>query len=135
MFYKIMEIDSIAPEYMRKLERVGITTTEHLLARARDAKARAQLAVSTGIGEKYLAKWSAMADLMRVRGIGRQYGELLLAVGVDSTDKLLTLEPNELIRMMTDQKRAKKSSSGVPKVTDVQQWQDELRAPVFARAK
>ena len=83
MFYKILEIEGIAPEHMRKLEKAGITTTEHLLAQAGDAKARERLAVSTGIGEKSLAKWAAMADLMRVKGIGQQYSELLVAVGVD----------------------------------------------------
>ena len=135
MFYKIMEIDGIAAEYVRKLEKAGITTTEHLLAKAGDAKAREQLAVRTGIGEKYLAKWTGMADLMRVKGIGRQYSELLLAVGVNSTEKLTTSKPDELIRMMNEQKKAKKLSGGVPKLTDVEQWQKELRVPAFAHAR
>lgn len=135
MFYKIMEIDGIAAEYVRKLEKAGITTTEHLLAKAGDAKAREQLAVRTGIGEKHLAKWTGMADLMRVRGIGRQYSELLLAVGVNSTEKLTTFTPDELIRMMNEQKKAKKLSGGVPRLADVEQWQNELRVPAFAHAK
>ena len=135
MFYKIMEIDGIAAEYVRKLEKAGITTTEHLLAKAGDAKAREQLAVRTGIGEKHLAKWTGMADLMRVRGIGRQYSELLLAVGVNSTEKLTTFTPDELIRMMNEQKKAKKLSGGVPKLAVVEQWQNELRVPAFAHAK
>jgi predicted flap endonuclease-1-like 5' DNA nuclease len=135
VFYKIMEIDGIAAEYVRKLEKAGITTTEHLLAKAGDAKAREQLAVRTGIGEKHLAKWTGMADLMRVRGIGRQYSELLLAVGVNSTEKLTTFTPDELIRMMNEQKKAKKLSGGVPRLADVEQWQNELRVPAFAHAK
>jgi len=135
MFYKIMEIDVIAPEYARKLEKAGITTTEHLLTKAHDATTRAQLAVQTGIGERHLGKWVAMADLMRVRGIGRQYSELLQAVGVDSAQKLLTLTPEELVRLMDEQKKTEKLAGGVPKVTDVERWQNELRTPVFAHAK
>ena len=135
MFYKIMEIDGIAAEYVRKLENAGITTTEHLLAKAGDAKARERLAVRTGISEKHLAKWTGMADLMRVKGIGRQYSELLLAVGVNSTEKLTTFKPDELIRMMNEHKKAKKQSGGVPKLAAVEQWQNELRAPAFAHAK
>ena len=135
MFYKIMDIEGIAAEYVRKLEKAGITTTEHLLDKARDAKARDRLAVQTGIGVKYLAKWTGMADLMRVKGIGRQYSELLVAVGVDSTEKLITFKPDELIRMMVEKKKARKLTGGVPKLTDVEQWLDELRAPVFAHAK
>jgi hypothetical protein len=135
MFYKIMEIEGIAAEYVRKLEKAGITTTEHLLDKAGDAKDRAKLAVSTGIGEKYLAKWTAMADLMRVKGIGRQYSELLVAVGVDSREKLSAFKPDELILKINEQKKAKKLSGGVPKLTDVEQWLNELRTPVFAHAK
>jgi predicted RecB family nuclease len=135
MFYKILEIEGIAPEHMRKLEKAGITTTEHLLAQAGDAKARERLAVSTGIGEKSLAKWAAMADLMRVKGIGQQYSELLVAVGVNSTEKLLTFKPDVLVHMMNEQKRTKKLSGGVPKLAVVEQWMDSLRAPVFAHAK
>jgi predicted flap endonuclease-1-like 5' DNA nuclease len=135
MFYKITEIEGIAAEYVRKLEKAGITTTEHLLAKARDSRARESLALRTGIGEKHLARWAAMADLMRVKGIGRQYSELLLAVGVDSTEKLTTFNPGDLVRLMQDQKKAKKLAGGVPKLTDVEQWQDELRSSVFAHAK
>lgn len=135
MFHKITEIEGIAAEYVRKLEKAGITTTEHLLARAGDAKARGQLALGTGIGEKHLAKWTAMADLMRVKGIGRRYSEMLQAAGVDSTEKLLTFTPEDLVRRLNEQKKAKKLVGGVPKLTDVEQWLDELRAPVFARAK
>ena len=135
MFYKIMEIDGIAPEYARKLEKAGITTTEHLLAKAGSAKAREQLAAQTAIAEKFLAKWTSMSDLMRVKGIGEQYSELLLAVGVDSTEKLTTFKPDELIRMMNDQKKAKKLSGGVPKLAVVEQWQNELRVPAFAHVK
>jgi predicted RecB family nuclease len=135
MFYKILQIESIAPEYMRKLEKAGITTTEHLLAMAGNAKARERLAVSTGIGEKPLAKWVAMADLMRVKGIGQQYSELLVAVGVDSTEKLLTFKPDQLVHMMEEHKKTKRLSGGVPKLTDVEQWMDSLHAPVLARAK
>jgi len=135
MFYKIMEIDGIAAEYVRRLAKAGVTTTEHLLAKTGDAKAREQLAVQTGIGERPLAKWTGLADLMRVKGIGRQYGELLQAVGVNSTEKLTSFTPGELIRMMNEHKKAKKQSGGVPKLAAVEQWLNELRAPEFAPAK
>jgi len=135
MFYKIMEIDGIAAEYVRSLAKAGITTTEHLLAKTGDAKAREQLAVQTGIGERPLAKWTGLANLMRVKGIGQQYSELLLAVGVNSTEKLTMFTPDELIRMMNEQKKAKKLTGGVPKLAVVEQWQKELRAPAFAHVK
>jgi len=135
MFYRIADIEGIGVDYARKLEKAGVTTTEHLLAKAHDPKARGLLAAQTGIGEKFLAQWVAMANLMRVKGIGRQYSELLLAVGVDSTSKLLAAKPQELVRLMDEQQKARKLVGGVPKLAEVEQWQNELRAPAFAHAK
>ena len=105
MFYRITDIERIGTDYARKLAKAGVTTTEHLLAKAHDPKGRARLAAQTDIGEKYLAQWVAMADLMRVKGIGRQYSDLLLAVGVDSTAKLLATDPQELVRRMETEER------------------------------
>jgi len=36
---------------------------------------------------------------------------------------------------MEEQKRARKLAGGVPKLVEVEHWQNELRAPTFARAK
>jgi len=135
MFYRITDIEGISMDYAKKLEKAGITTTEHLLSKAHDAKARERLAVQTGVGEKYLTQWVAVADLMRVKGIGRQYSELLMAVGVDSTPKLLATKPPELVRLMEEHKKARKLVGGVPKLAEVEQWLNELRTPVFAHAK
>jgi predicted flap endonuclease-1-like 5' DNA nuclease len=135
MFYRITDLEGVSADYAKKLEKAGITTTEHLLAKAHDAKTRGQLALQTGVGEKYLTRWASLADLMRVKGVGRQFGELLMAVGVDSTRKLLTMEPHELVGIMEEHKKAKKLVGGIPKLAEVEQWQNELRTPAFAHAK
>jgi predicted flap endonuclease-1-like 5' DNA nuclease len=135
MFYRIREIEEISADYARKLEKAGITTTEHLLAKGSDAKARGQLALETGVGEKHLTRWVALADLMRIKGVGSQYGELLMAIGVESTNKLLAMKPQELLRLMEEYKKTKKLVGGVPKLAEVEQWLNELRAPAFAHVK
>lgn len=135
MFYRITEIEGISADYARKLEKAGITTTEHLLAKGSDAKARGRLALETGVGEKYLTRWVTLADLMRLKGVGTQYGELLMAVGVESTHKLLAMKPQELVRLMEEHKKTRKLVGGVPKLAEVEQWLNELRTPAFAHAK
>ena len=42
----------------------------------------ARLAKQTGISESVILKWVNMADLFRVKGIGKQYSELLEKAGV-----------------------------------------------------
>ncbi len=96
VFDRITDIEGTSAENARKLEKAGITTTEHLLAKAHDPKDRGRLAHQADIAEKFLGQWAAMADLMHVKGIGRQYSELLQAVGVDPSQKLLTTDPREL---------------------------------------
>ena len=135
MSYGITAIEGISADNIRRLKKVGITTTDHLLAKAHDPNALGQLALQADIAEKFLGQWVAMASLMRVKGIGSQYSELLLAVGVDSRKKLLTMEPRELVRMMEEQKKARKLAGGVPKLVEVEQWLNELRTPAFAHAK
>jgi predicted flap endonuclease-1-like 5' DNA nuclease len=135
MFYRIREIEEISADYARKLDKAGITTTEHLLAKGSDARSRGQLALETGVAEKYLTRWVALADLMRIKGVGSQYGELLMAVGVDSTDKLQTMKPQELLRKMEEYKKTKKLVGGVPKLAEVELWLNELHAPAFAHVK
>jgi hypothetical protein len=105
MFYKINEIEGIGPDYVQKFSNVGITTTEHLLNRAHDPKNRSALAGSTGISEPLLAKWVGMADLMRIKGVSKQYCDLLFASGVDATEKLLTFVPKDLVFRMDEQNR------------------------------
>jgi predicted flap endonuclease-1-like 5' DNA nuclease len=135
MFYRITEIQEISSDFARKLDKAGITTTEHLLAKGSDAKARGQLALETGVGEKHLTRWVALADLMRIKGVGSQYGELLMEIGVESTQKLQTMKAQDLLRLMEENKKTKKLVGGVPKLVEVEQWLNELRTPAFAHAK
>ena len=137
MFYRISDIEGIGLSHALKLEKARITTTQHLLEKARDPQARARLADTTGIRDALISKWVAMADLMQVKGIGRQYSELLFAAGVDSTKKLLESKPNELLRKMVEHNKAQRLSGRVPKLADIEQWMNELRPqePVPVRRK
>jgi predicted flap endonuclease-1-like 5' DNA nuclease len=135
VYYKITEIEGIGPEFVLKLQNAGITTTEHLLYKARDTKSRSGLAGTTAISEPLLTKWVATADLMRVKGISKRYSDLLLASGVDSTDKLLMFEPKDLVRKMEEQNKLEKLVVDVPQHTEVEQWLKELRSSEFTHVK
>ena len=61
-----------------------------LLKRGGTAKGRKELAEKTGISESVILKWVNMADLFRVKGIGKQYAGLLEKAGVDTVKELRT---------------------------------------------
>ena len=87
---KISEIEGIGPSYAEKLTAADISTTEKLLKVCGSKKGRAEIAMKTGISESNLLKWSNMADLMRIKGVGKQFAELLEAAGVDTVKELRT---------------------------------------------
>jgi len=66
------------------LEQAGINTVEGLLAAGGAKKGRAALAEASGISEAQLLKFVNHADLMRIKGIGSEYSELLEQAGVDT---------------------------------------------------
>ena len=79
MSYPITDIEGIEGEKAEILKSVRIRTTERLLEAARTVKGRKALAEKTGIPEKQLLCWANGADRMRIKGINKEYAELLQA--------------------------------------------------------
>ncbi len=88
MSYSIARIEGIGPTHARLLKGLGIHTTDGLLERCADRKGRRALSEETGLSETVIQKWTNMADLMRIHGIGEEYSELLEAAGVDTVKEL-----------------------------------------------
>lgn len=122
--YPIAKIEGIGPDFTAKLAAVGITTTRGLLDRARDPKARAALAAESGIEETRILKWANMADLMRVKGIGEEFSELLEAAGVDTVKELKTRKAETLAAKIAEVNAARKLVRAVPSPKLVARWID-----------
>lgn len=88
MKYKIEVIEGIGEVYAEKFRAAGVPTVEVLLEKAATKKGRMALAEATGISEKLVLKFANHADLMRIKGIGGQFAELLEAAGVDTVKEL-----------------------------------------------
>jgi len=127
MGYKIDEIEGIGPAYKEKLGTAGITTTDELLDKCACAKGRKETSESTGLTTSQLLKWADMADLMRLNGIGRQFGELLKASGVDTVKELRTRNAENLTAKLAEVNAEKKLAKAVPAVTQVQSWIDTAK--------
>lgn len=122
MGYKIDEIEGIGPAYKEKLATAGITTTDHLLEQCASAAGRQRTAEKTELTTSQLLKWADMADLMRVSGVGRQFGELLKASGVDTVKELRTRRPDNLTARLAEVNGEKKLAKAVPSQDQVAQW-------------
>ncbi|SDT98128.1 DUF4332 domain-containing protein [Stappia sp. ES.058] len=128
MSYSIDEIEGIGPAYAKKLQAVGIRTTEAYLERAKDPKGRKALAEETDIEASRILKWANMADLMRISGVGEEYSELLEAAGVDTVKELKHRNAANLAARMKEVNEEKKLVRQVPGEASVEKWVEQAKA-------
>lgn len=122
MSYPIIEIEGVGAVFAEKLKAAGITTTEGLLEKAKSPKLRKELAAATGIDESRVLKWANMADLMRIKGVGEEYSELLEAAGVDTVKELKTRVPANLTKAMAEANAKRKLVRALPTESMVEKW-------------
>jgi predicted flap endonuclease-1-like 5' DNA nuclease len=115
-------IEGIGPRNATKLRKVGVRTTEALLKTAASKKGRKELAATSGIGEKSILEWVNRADLMRVKGVGEEYSDLLEAAGVDTVKELRNRNPKNLLKAMVDVNDKKRLVRRLPTESMVERW-------------
>ncbi len=122
MSYPITDIEGIDGEAAATLKSAGIRSTGRLLEAARTVKGRKALAVKTDFSEKQLLCWANVADRMRIRGISREYAELLQAAGVDTVKELRYRSPANLAKAMADANKKRKMVRLLPSEKVVCRW-------------
>ena len=85
---KMEEVEGIGPIEAEKLSLAGIATAEALLEMGAKPGGRAAIEKATGISQDNILKWVNRVDLMRIKGVGSEYSDLLEAAGVDSPAEL-----------------------------------------------
>ncbi len=93
---RIEEVEGIGPAHATSLTAAGVPSIEELLTQGATTAGRAKLAEVTGISHKQILTWVNLADLMRIKGVGPEYSELLEAAGVDSPAELAHRNPANL---------------------------------------
>ena len=119
---KLGTIEGIGESYEMKLKEAGVTSVEGLLGACSSKKGRVDLAVKTGITEKLILKWANHADLIRIKGIGGEYAELLEAAGVDTVPELSKRKPDNLLAKMAEVNEAKRLVRKMPVKKQVEGW-------------
>lgn len=127
MSYPIEKIEGIGASFAEKLGAVGIKKTDELLAQCGSARGRASIAESSSISEKLLLKWTNMADLMRISGVGEEFSELLEAAGVDTVKELQHRKAENLTARMQEVNEAKKLTRRVPSLAEVEKWINQAK--------
>ena len=71
------EIERSGVLHGSKSGNAGINSTNESLQELRQCKGRRRVAATSFLYERQLLKWANIADLIRIRGIGKQYSKPL----------------------------------------------------------
>ncbi len=115
-------IQGLSRTQARNLRRNRVRTTEALLKRAATRADRKALAGITGLDEKEILSWANRADLMRVKGVGEEYADLLEAVGIDTVKELRRRNPHSLLRQLVELNEKKNLVRRLPTEDMVEGW-------------
>lgn len=122
MMAKLNTIEGIGETHETTLEAAGITSVEALLSACATKKGRVDLAEATGISEKLILRWANRADLMRIKGVGEEYSDLLEAAGVDTVPELAMRKPENLFKKMLEVNEEKSLVRKLPTHAQVESW-------------
>lgn len=134
MVYKMSEFKNLDPNHVTKLHEAGIETTDDLMRLWSDQTKRATLEKSTGITEEQFADLASMARLARVKSVGVQHVELLVAAGISGPKSLFEYTPETLVKHLDEVIVSKKLTCSAPTLAEVSPWfGDRKPATVGAR--
>ncbi len=123
----LIDIEGIGAVQAKTLGDAGLKTTDDLLASAGSASGRRSLAAKTSISESSLLEWVNRADLMRIKGVGSEFSDLLEASGVDTVRELATRVPANLHTKMVEVNDTKKLTRRNPTSAEVERWVTEAK--------
>ena len=108
--------------YAEKLNSIDISTTADLLEAGATPRGRRELAEKTGISDKLILEWVNIADLIRIKGVGEEYSDLLEESGVDTVVELSKRVPENLHSRMLEVNKEKNIVRRPPTLNEVKQW-------------
>ncbi len=120
-------IEGLGVKDATKLRKSGIRTTEALLKQGGTRTRRRHLAQLIGVSEKQILEWVNRADLMRVRGVGEEYSDLLEAAGVDTVKELRRRNPASLLAKMIETNDGNGLVRRLPTASMVERWVEHAK--------
>jgi len=125
---KTEDVEGIGPVYAEKLALVGVETTDQLLEQGAKPGGRKALEEATGIDGSLILEWVNHVDLMRIKGVGSEYSDLLEAAGVDSPAELARRNAGNLATTVQEVVAARPGIvRRIPTESELQDWIDQSK--------
>lgn len=119
---RVDQVAGVDHKQATKLRKAGVRTSNGLIDKASTRRGRSELSKATGLNPRDLQAWVQHADLLRVRGVGAEYAELLVAAGVDTVRDLRRRNPTALLAKMIGLNGSRKIVSRLPTESMVESW-------------
>lgn len=119
---KLTTIEGVGEVVAKKFKKAGVGSVEALLKKGSTPAGRKELAAAINMDPKKLLRFVNHADLMRVKGIGGEYSELLEAAGVDTVVELGKRSAANLHAKMGEVNGKKKLVRQLPALSQVENW-------------
>ncbi|HEY5890849.1 MAG TPA: DUF4332 domain-containing protein [Acidimicrobiia bacterium] len=119
---RIDEVAGVSVRDATKLRKAGIKTSGGLIESASTRRARTELSSRTGIAPRDLQAWVHHADLLRVKGIGGEYAELLVAAGVETVRDLRRRNATALLAKVISMNGSNKVVRRLPTESMLSGW-------------
>lgn len=121
---RIDQVAGIDHKQATKLRKAGVRTSSRLIEEAATRRGRTELSRSTGLSPRDLQSWVHHADLLRVRGVGAEYAELLVTAGVDTLRDLRRRNPTALLAKIIGLNGSRRVVERLPTEGMVEGWID-----------
>ena len=124
---KLEIIEGIGPVYAEKLRAAGIGSIEALLKAGATPDGRKELEAKADIGHEFILDWVNRADLMRIRGVGEEYSDLLEWAGVDTVPELAQRNADNLYNKILEINEEKKLVRRPPTHGMISRWIEQAK--------
>lgn len=124
---KLSYIEGIGEVYEAKLNAVGIRSTDDFLEKAATKKGRQEVAEATGLSEKLILEWANRSDLLRINGVGSEYGDLLEFAGVDTVPELANRNSENLYKKIIEVNEEKNLVRKLPTEAQIADWIEQAK--------
>ena len=127
----IESVEGIGQGFGNRLKADGISTTEALLELCTSDAGVERVCKCVDLDENTVRNWATMADLMRIKGLGGQWAELMWRAGVTSVQDLAQREIEPLrarMRAVNEEEHRVAELPGEKRVTKFLQDAGRLQA-------
>jgi hypothetical protein len=118
----VKTIEGIGSWRGRLLNSMDIRTVDDFLSVGASRVGRQRVARRLGVSYKMVLSWVHRGDLLRVRGVGKQYSELLESAGVSSVADLSNRDALVLWETLRGVNREKRLVRRVPPSETIEMW-------------